>query len=114
MKKQAIELTTNAENQILEILSDNNDKALMLGINNKGCSGHSYTFDLLDISMIKKFDEVILLNDVKIVVEANSLLNLLGSTLDYQHDMFGGQFVWTNPHVVNTCGCGSSVGFKKC
>lgn len=113
MKKQAIDLTTNAQNQILEILSDNSDQALLLGINNKGCSGHSYTFDLIDISMIKKIDEVIDLNGQKIVVASNSLLNLLGSTLDYQQDAFGGQFVWHNPHVVNKCGCGSSVGFKQ-
>ena len=114
MKKQAIELTQSAQTQIVNILVSQENKVLVLGTNNKGCSGHTYTFDLADASIIKKFDEVIALNEYKIVVSANSLLNLLGSTLDYHQDQFGGKFVWHNPNVINMCGCGSSVGFEKC
>jgi iron-sulfur cluster assembly protein len=114
MKKQAIEITTAAQTQIVNILQDQEDKVLVLALNNKGCSGHSYTFDLADTTIIKKFDEVIQLNEHKIVVPASSVLNLLGSTLDYHQDQFGGKFVWHNPNVANTCGCGSSVGFEKC
>jgi iron-sulfur cluster assembly protein len=83
----------------------------MLGVNNKGCSGHSYTFDLVQPQQIKKFDEVIKIEDISVVVEASSLLKLIGSTLDWQTDRFGSKFVWHNPMVKNTCGCGESVGF---
>lgn len=114
MKKQAIEITPAALTQIINILQDQLDTVLVVGLNNKGCSGHTYTFDLAHTNTIKKFDEIIQINEYKIVVPAASLLNLLGSTLDYHQDQFGGKFVWHNPNVVNTCGCGSSVGFEKC
>lgn len=114
MTKQAIQLTNPAQDHIIEILSQSNSQCFLLGINNKGCSGNSYTFDLIDTQTINKFDEVIDLNGYKVVISASSLLNLLGSTLDYQKDIFGGQFVWQNPHVINKCGCGTSVEFKKC
>lgn len=106
-----IEITASAQAHIKQILSSHENQALCLGLNNKGCSGNSYTFDLVDVNLIKKFDEVIHLDGFSVVIPAAHVLKLLGSTLDWQEDQFGAKFVWTNPLVKNTCGCGESVGF---
>ena len=108
---QVIEITAAAQTQIKQILSSHEGQVLLLGVNNKGCSGNSYTFDLIDPSLVKKFDEVINLDDSQVVISAAHVLKLLGSTLDWQEDRFGAKFVWNNPLVKNTCGCGESVGF---
>lgn len=109
--KWPICITHSAQDRIREILQQHPENYLMVGVNNKGCSGHSYTFDLVQPSQIKKFDEVIKIDDISVVVEASSLLKLIGSTLDWHSDRFGSKFVWHNPMVKNTCGCGESVGF---
>lgn len=106
-----IEITASAQAHIEQILSSHKGQALQLGLNSKGCSGNSYTFDLIDQNLIKKFDEVINLDGASVVIPAVHVLKLLGSTLDWQEDKFGAKFVWTNPLVKNTCGCGESVGF---
>jgi len=31
--------------------------------------------------------------------------------IDYKKDMMGETFVFKNPNVKHSCGCGSSVGF---
>ena len=109
--KAPISITISAQDRIQQILHQNPDLCLLLGVNNKGCSGHSYTFDLVQPQSLKKFDEVVNVDGISVVVEARSMLKLMGSTLDYQTDRFGSKFVWHNPMVQHTCGCGESIGF---
>jgi iron-sulfur cluster assembly protein len=111
--KSPITVTDTAQERIHSILEQQPNKCLLLGVNNKGCSGHSYTFDLIEPSQINRFDEILHINEHKVVISAASLLKLLGSTLDWHTDKFGSRFVWHNPSVVNTCGCGESVSFGK-
>lgn len=106
-----VSITSAAQTQIEQILSQHPGQVLLLGVNNKGCSGHSYTFELKQQSELEKFDSVIEVGQHKVAVAALSVLKLIGSTLDYQTDQFGSKFVWHNPMVKNTCGCGESIGF---
>jgi iron-sulfur cluster assembly 1 len=109
--KDPIQITPAACEHIMHILSAHDDQVLILGVNNKGCSGHSYTFELKSEQDLQKWDVPIVVGDHKVVIEAASLLKLIGSTLDYESDAFGSRFVWHNPAVKHTCGCGESVGF---
>lgn len=109
--KQVITITPSAKTQIVNILQNHDNHVLMLGVNNKGCSGHSYTFELLSPDHIKPQDEVLDVCGHKVVVPAHSVFKLLGSTLDHETTIMGSRFVWHNPAVKNTCGCGESVGF---
>jgi iron-sulfur cluster assembly accessory protein len=106
-----IHITPAAQAQIVNILHNHDGHVLQLGVNNKGCSGHSYTFELCTPDQIKPTDEVIHICDHKVVVSSMSVFKLLGSTLDHETNQFGSRFVWHNPAVKNTCGCGESVGF---
>jgi len=106
-----IEITAAAQDQISTILQAHPGQVLVLGVNNKGCSGHSYTFDLQPDDQLHALDTQLTVGPYKVAVQYHSLLKLIGSTLDYQVDQFGARFVWHNPAVKNTCGCGTSVGF---
>lgn len=109
--KQLIEITPAAQAHIHSLLHASPDKVLLLGVNNKGCNGHSYTFELIPKTDLHKLDAVLDVQGVQVGLENKSLLKLIGSTLDYETDLFGSKFVWHNPAVKNQCGCGESVGF---
>lgn len=107
----AIDLTPEAVAQLETLLSAHPDQHIRVSINNKGCSGHSYVWDLVREDEIHKLDMQIKLNQGMLVIEHKSLLKLWGSQLHYERDAFGAQFVWMNPNVKHKCGCGESVGF---
>lgn len=115
--KTVITITETAADFVNQILKSNQGKALKLGFNNKGCSGHKYTFDLVDLDTIARFDEVIDLENGRVVIAAESVLGLIGSTLDLYENQFDRHLVWQNPHAINQCGCGESFqlnGEKTC
>ncbi len=109
--KTVISVTDAACAHIHQLYVNNPHQLLKLGVNNKGCSGHSYTYDWIAPDQVQKSDEQVSVGDHHIILDGKSVFKLLGSTLDYHTDMFGSKFVWHNPAVKNTCGCGESVAF---
>jgi iron-sulfur cluster assembly protein len=53
-------------------------------------------------------DKVFESNGAKIVVDAQSLMYLIGMTLEYSGGLNGKGFVFNNPNATKNCGCGSS------
>ena len=115
--KSVITITESAQDYINQILKSNQSKALKLGFDNKGCSGHKYTFDLVDTAAIGKFDETIELSNGTVFVAATSVMGLIGSVLDLHESQFDRHLLWQNPQAVDLCGCGESFqlsGEKAC
>lgn len=73
-----------------------------------GCSGMSYKMEF--DKETKPQDKIFESNGTKIVVDQQSLLYLLGMTLDYDGGLNGQGFIFSNPNASKTCGCGSSFG----
>lgn len=103
-----ITVTKPADEHVSRILESNPGMVLMVGYDNKGCSGHKYTFDLISESQIGHADDVVKLTSGAIVVPARFLMGLLGSTLDLVGDQFDKRLEWHNPLAINKCGCGDS------
>lgn len=82
------------------------DAALRLRIIAGGCTGMQYRMDLADAP--RSTDQVIVREDAKVFVDPKSITYLSGSTLDYEEDLFGGQFKITNPNAKHSCSCGMS------
>lgn len=84
------------------------DAFLRVFVKRGGCSGFSYKMEF-DQAM-KDGDKVFESNGARVVVDSQSLLYLIGMTLDYEGGLNGKGFIFSNPNANKTCGCGSSFG----
>jgi iron-sulfur cluster assembly protein len=109
--KPTIEILPAAQAHLEQMFQSNTDKLLQIGLSKKGCGGNSYEFSWIEKTQVKNGDEQIILAAGTLVIKADCILYLLGSTLDWKTDPFDSKFIWNNPMAKNTCGCGKSVGF---
>lgn len=70
-----------------------------------GCSGFEYK---MDIHPPEAQDRVFEKDGARVVLGADSLVHLNGTELDYKEDLMQSGFVFKNPNVTGTCGCGTS------
>lgn len=103
-----ITLTEAAAREVKRVMATQNltDAFLRLGVRGGGCSGLSYFLEL--DTELGPHDRTFEVQGVKVVVDAKSYLYLNGSTVDYAASGLVGSFVFKNPNVRQTCGCGSS------
>ena len=108
MNQQVIKLSDNAANRIKEIMSkaDNTAIGVRVGVKSGGCAGMSYMMEYAKEA--KKNEEVIEDKGVKVFIDANAVMYLLGTEMDYKKDKFSSQFVFKNPNETERCGCGES------
>ncbi len=108
MSEQVIKLSDNAANRIKEIMSkaDSNTVGVRVGVKSGGCAGMSYIMEYAKEA--KKNEEVIEDKGVKVFIDANAVMYLLGTEMDYKSDKFSSQFVFKNPNETERCGCGES------
>ncbi len=79
---------------------------LRIGVKGGGCSGFSYSLDLIENA--GEMDEQWESHGVKVVCDPKSLLYLDGVTVDFRDEVMGRGFVFNNPNATSSCGCGSS------
>ena len=108
MSQQVIKLSDNAASRIKEIMSkaDNSTIGVRVGVKSGGCAGMSYMMEYA--KEVKKNEEVIEDKGVKVFIDANAIMYLLGTEMDYKKDKFSSQFVFKNPNETERCGCGES------
>jgi len=108
MSEQVIKLSDNAANRIKEIMSkaDNSTIGVRVGVKSGGCAGMSYVMEYAKEA--KKNEEIIEDKGVKVFIDANAIMYLLGTEMDYKTDKFSSQFVFKNPNETERCGCGES------
>jgi iron-sulfur cluster assembly accessory protein len=82
-------------------------KYISFSIKSGGCSGFQYNLKPCDLEP-EKFDEVVKIEDLKIKVDGNSLLHLLGTEIDWEDNFMGQKFIFKNPNAEISCGCGKS------
>ncbi|MEM1279076.1 MAG: iron-sulfur cluster assembly accessory protein [Cyanobacteria bacterium P01_H01_bin.152] len=75
-----------------------------------GCSG--LTYDLQFRQATKSTDQVLKIDQLKVVIAAKHLASCEGLAIDYSEDLMGGNFRFTNPLAKQTCGCGVSFSLE--
>jgi iron-sulfur cluster assembly protein len=79
---------------------------LRVEVKKGGCSGLSYKMNFDTVS--REGDKVFESNGQKVVVDPQSILYILGMTLEFSGGLNGKGFVFNNPNASKNCGCGSS------
>jgi iron-sulfur cluster assembly accessory protein len=70
-----------------------------------GCSGFEYKMEL---GLPELEDEVFEKDGARVFIDAQSILHLTGTELDYKDELMQSAFVFNNPNIKGTCGCGTS------
>jgi len=105
--KAPITLTPTAVERLKELMSKNPDMAgLRVGVKQRGCNGLTYTLEY--VKEKQRFDEMVEQSGVKLFIDAKAQLTLLGTEMDYVRDVLSSEFVFHNPNIKSTCGCGES------
>ena len=109
-----ITVTENAIAKIRELCHNNHKYAVRLSIKGGGCAGYSYDWGFADESDIAATDELLSFGDnAKFTIDAASVMFIIGTELDYVHEVFGSKFEIKNPNTKSACGCGESISFDK-
>ena len=108
VKKAPLTLTPTAITKVREIMAtqDPLPAGLRIGVQGGGCSGFQYSMAFE--TQAGMMDKVFSFEDLKVYVDATSLMYLQGCTVDYVESLEAAGFKFDNPNVKNTCGCGSS------
>lgn len=102
-------ITENALSRIQALLEKPEGEGalgLRLGVKARGCNGNSYVVDYAREQ--KPGDEVVEEKGCRIYIDANAVLMLFGTQMDYKEEKFETGFVFKNPNEKGRCGCGES------
>jgi iron-sulfur cluster assembly protein len=102
-----VTLTDRAADRIKELIAADNreGQGLRVKVVGGGCSGLQYK---VDFDVPKATDKIFERDGAKLLVDMKSLLYLTGTELDYKDELMQSGFVFQNPNVKKSCGCGAS------
>ena len=108
MSEQVIKLSENAASKIKEIMSKAEDKTIgvRVGVKSGGCAGMSYIMEYAKV--VKPNEEIVEDKGVKVLIDPEAVMYLLGTEMDYKKEQFTSQFIFKNPNETERCGCGES------
>ncbi len=102
-----VSITDRADQRIKDLVAaeKREGQGLRLKIVGGGCSGLQYKMDL---DAERAGDRIFEKDGAKVLVDMKSLLYLNGTELDYKEGLMESGFVFQNPNVKRSCGCGTS------
>jgi iron-sulfur cluster assembly protein len=108
-RPQVVTLTDRAADRVREIMAkaEKPYAGLRVGVKNGGCAGQEYILEYA--AEAGPLDEVVEDKGVKVLIEPQAVLFLLGTVIDYETSKLAAKFVFRNPNETDACGCGESV-----
>ncbi|MEK9946107.1 MAG: iron-sulfur cluster assembly accessory protein [Alphaproteobacteria bacterium] len=104
---QVLTVTATAAERVKKLLATQDDaKAIRVGVRQMGCSDMSYTMDFAQDSA--EDDIVVERDGASLFVDPDAIPYINGSELDWVEEKLASRFVFNNPNVVGACGCGES------
>jgi iron-sulfur cluster assembly protein len=103
-----VTLTDTAAGKVKELLNGQAGEAesgLRVAVRGGGCSGFQYA---LAFDQERDGDQIFEHQEIKLLIDSESLPFVDGSEVDYVEGLQGAGFAVNNPNVVAACGCGQS------
>ncbi|KAG5513973.1 hypothetical protein PMAC_000595 [Pneumocystis sp. 'macacae'] len=110
---ESLDLTERAVQQLVHIISRENNPRLLLRVltESGGCHGYQNTFTLTE--EIHPDDKIFEKNGARVVIDRISLDLINGSKIDYVSELIGASFkVIDNPLAKSICGCEVSFDIR--
>ena len=104
-----VSLSEKAASEVKKIITEQHrseETVLRVGVQGGGCSGFSYSLNFDDKTSER--DRVLEFHGVKLAVDKKYDPYLDGTVVDFYDGLEKRGFVFNNPNVVKSCGCGSS------
>lgn len=99
-------ISDRARAKIKELLTETKEgSGLRIKVVEGGCSGFQYD---LDIDTPQAGDQVFEKDGATVLIDPKSIIHLTAMELDYKSEQMQSGFVFNNPNVRQTCGCGTS------
>lgn len=105
-RKAVITLSPTAVKHLKALLDQPEPKLIRIGVRNRGCSGLTYHIDYVDKPA--KFDEEVVQDGVRVLIDSKALFSIIGSEMDWLDDKLSSRFIFRNPNSKGECGCGES------
>ncbi|KAL7270380.1 Iron-sulfur assembly protein 1 [Rhizina undulata] len=96
-RKAAMTLTQPAIEQLNGLLAQPDPKLIRVGVKNRGCSGLAYHLEYVDKP--GKFDEEVVQDGVRVLIDSKALFSIIGSEMDWVEDKLSARFVFRNPNI---------------
>jgi iron-sulfur cluster assembly protein len=90
-------LTPPAVEQLKDLLNQPEPKMIRVGVKNRGCSGLAYHLEYVD--QPGKFDEEVVQDGVRVLIDSKALFSIIGSEMDWVEDKLSSRFVFKNPNI---------------
>ncbi|KAI9644325.1 Iron-sulfur assembly protein 1 [Ciborinia camelliae] len=108
--KKTISLTPRAVEALRELSNQPEAKLIKISVANRGCSGSAYDLKYVEKGALS--DIVHEQDGVKVLIDPTAQLKIIGSTMDWVEDRLSAKFVFDNPNIDKSCGCGESFMTK--
>tara|TARA_R110002050_G_scaffold69599_1_gene150629 strand:+ start:907 stop:1269 length:363 start_codon:yes stop_codon:yes gene_type:complete len=102
-----INITPEADAHLCGIIEKEKADGILLSVKGGGCAGFSYDWSIVN----KPCGESIPLSKGTLYIDDLATMYVIGTTLNYETDLFGSILKLDNPNVASSCGCGESFSF---
>src|SRR6056297_1887354 len=109
--KDPVTLTPAAIARIRALMDGTDVKGLKIGVKKGGCAGMEYTME--HATEIGSHDAVVEHEGARVMIAPMAQMFLIGTEIDYRTSLLESGFVFNNPNVVDSCGCGESIKFAE-
>jgi iron-sulfur cluster assembly 1 len=92
-----MKLTPSAIDHLRLLLDQPDPKLIRVGVRNRGCSGLAYNLEFVDKP--GAFDEEVVQDGVKVLIDSKALFSIIGSEMDWVEDKLNQRFVFRNPNI---------------
>ena len=107
MTRPLLTICSKAAKHLKGIAKNSPYSSVLVGVQGGGCNGLKYFIEPLQ-SEPNKFDEVVKVGDLDIIICGKSLIHLIGTEIKWNKSYMGEGIEFINPNATSSCGCGET------